>query len=121
MSPNELRAHRPHFPFNSSDGRYEVYELLGENRLRTAWFQLAACPFCDGLAMSVIELLFPPEDTRQGLYHVVACPDCGSRGPWARTEVEAIQFWNIWNKTPHRQLTEWQHETVIRSENDQPF
>lgn len=119
MNPHELRAQRPHFPFNRNHGQHEVFEILPGDAYRTAWFSLTACPFCGGQEQSVCDRL-EIDDPRSPVY-VVVCPECGCNGPWAKTETQAIHFWNAWNNTETCQLTDWEHKVSDDSKDDQPF
>jgi len=53
---------------------------------------LAKCPFCGSrtLAESNTDCM----DNVQEYAHIIVCGDCGTRGPWGKTEADAIELWN---------------------------
>lgn len=55
--------------------------------------QIAHCPFCqsDDIQTATDYYTYGAYKCE---YVFACCPDCGARGPMAKTEDEAIRFWN---------------------------
>lgn len=51
------------------------------------------CPFCDSDNLSPSKLATDPEPPHPPLYQII-CGFCGARGPFARSEQDAIRVWN---------------------------
>lgn len=79
-------------PFDSPKAGAQLHPSfdLTAARAETA---LRACPFCGGA-----ELILSHEDdprfAAEGPIHMGVCGNCGTRGPWGKTESEAQKLWN---------------------------
>jgi Lar family restriction alleviation protein len=61
-----------------------------------AHHDFAECPFCSEEANSIPTLILGDELIHGGTrrIHFVVCGNCGTRGPWGRTESDALNRWN---------------------------
>lgn len=82
---------------------------------------LGPCPHCLGYECIVdtVEVGGTPPDKYP---HAVHCGGCGARGPWAGTELGAVQSWNNTLDVCTSQLSVWRSVPVLDdATNDEPF
>lgn len=53
---------------------------------------LANCPFCG--SGELIKSNTDCGDNVLEFAHIIACGNCGTRGPWGKTKQEATELWN---------------------------
>lgn len=58
-------------------------------------YQIAPCPFVKNPVANGNEVcILTHEDLGWRQIFIVCCGDCGARGPWGKTESEALELWN---------------------------
>lgn len=90
-------------PFDSPIAGTQLHPSCDLTAARVAP-DLRACPFCGG-----VELIISDEDdpryAAEGPIHMGVCGNCGTRGPWGKTESEAERLWNDGVRDRRLQLT----------------
>lgn len=94
---NELRRQAIlRWPEDQHRHSTEVWEYAGERGVvvsRYCRVTAIPCHFCCGFELAPQSVEFTPGDPRAPEYYV-GCAGCGARGPWGRTELEAVAEWN---------------------------
>lgn len=82
---------------------------------------LGPCPHCLGYEC-IVDTVEVGGTTPEKYPHAVHCGGCGSRGPWADTELGAVQAWNNTLDVCTSQLSVWRIVPVLDdATNDEPF
>ncbi len=98
----------------------EVWKTEGDTHF-VMRVSLGPCPHCLGYECIVDTVAVagtPPEKYP----HAVHCGGCGARGPWADTDLGAVQAWNNTLDVYTSQLSVWSPVPILDdAPNDAPF
>lgn len=84
---------------------------------------LARCPMCHSHELIVSDVMVQGRDP-EDYPNAVHCGGCGARGPWSKTEEDAVVAWNNASELETVSITDWRHvphATIDDGDSDIPF